>query len=971
MTQNQQSNLHITQATISNFRRLQKVVIDFERDSTIFVGANNSGKSSACLALTYLLNGALDALSVYDFSVWSLTRLNQEITKQLGKSEPVSEKELAKFTEKVNGQLPKVEVTLALEQSDEGPLWKCLYDNHIHFIPGTKSECVIEIAIGLARPDDLLTDFQQVRDQINQLASQFGQESAQVNYGIEAFLANRDLSDYFKLEARLVADKHPSVDLANKINLKQLFKVTYISPQRELTSISEHPGSGNYQILNRNFNARMLTSRDPDYAQAYLHQLKLDEFWTARFQEKVHPLLRSLDDKIKGSPDSPRLTVSGKSPSLSAPKMLPVFELGCGSVLANETAATSSGRQLAQSSSYTYQLPERNGGSGVQNLYNIFLQVHQASNQWQQTLAPKRPLIHLVILEEPETNMHTSARCTLVDDLYRVATQSLTNPQSQVEKPASSNQAATASDLSSLYSTQMVLTTHSVDIVEQVYYSQIRYFKRCPEKGVKAPAKFLASTIKNLAEDLTDIPAKTKYAKHLLRKQLDLLFCDAVVAVEGPSELLLLPKMFAELRRQLVQAKHANPDLKVIPGLEEFLHASVGWVMVGGRHFQSFKYFYDALGIPVLCITDVDYTAGVKVEQLKAEPKDLNQLKTSSTILKELLLKHKLIAGKEKPTLEKLAKLFREDKFAFTDNMLITSQTAVDLRQTQYFQRQHQGSSNLNERVVPAWEQKVEIYDWTDGAAQWPVSFESAMVLANVDWFLSAASSSTSESSEDVESAQDQPESTAKQGKAKRAAKNKSDRASDASSSQASANKARRSKAASTKASTNKATTSKSNKDKDAAIPQDAFSPIREKLQQHFDQLLGLSGSSASVAAEHKDVHEPTTGKKGKGKKANAASTANATANTTAKIEKESSHKTSSTEAPATKTKNTKTNSKSNDTKKKSEDPFFLDLHKSFANAFKNEFATHLLYSENFSSLRLPNYILAGAAALGKLLKKD
>lgn len=58
---------------IQNFRRLKNVVIDLEDTITIFVGANNSGKTSATQALDLFINGPREKISIFDFSsdCWS------------------------------------------------------------------------------------------------------------------------------------------------------------------------------------------------------------------------------------------------------------------------------------------------------------------------------------------------------------------------------------------------------------------------------------------------------------------------------------------------------------------------------------------------------------------------------------------------------------------------------------------------------------------------------------------------------------------------------------------------------------------------------------------------------------------------------------------------------------------------------------------------------------------------------------
>ena len=60
---------------INNFRRLKNVEIDLESETTIFVGANNSGKTSATAALRLLVKGRGKDLSIFDFSASCLESL--------------------------------------------------------------------------------------------------------------------------------------------------------------------------------------------------------------------------------------------------------------------------------------------------------------------------------------------------------------------------------------------------------------------------------------------------------------------------------------------------------------------------------------------------------------------------------------------------------------------------------------------------------------------------------------------------------------------------------------------------------------------------------------------------------------------------------------------------------------------------------------------------------------------------------
>jgi AAA ATPase domain len=63
--------MHIETIRIHNFRRLKDVRIDFASDISIFVGANNSGKTSATEAVEYFVRGARDAFAIHDFNAES------------------------------------------------------------------------------------------------------------------------------------------------------------------------------------------------------------------------------------------------------------------------------------------------------------------------------------------------------------------------------------------------------------------------------------------------------------------------------------------------------------------------------------------------------------------------------------------------------------------------------------------------------------------------------------------------------------------------------------------------------------------------------------------------------------------------------------------------------------------------------------------------------------------------------------
>ena len=70
--------MNISSVCIQNFRKLYQCHIDFSNDTTLFVGANNSGKTSAMDALGKFLAGRPFAFNDITISKHRLTRAHRE-----------------------------------------------------------------------------------------------------------------------------------------------------------------------------------------------------------------------------------------------------------------------------------------------------------------------------------------------------------------------------------------------------------------------------------------------------------------------------------------------------------------------------------------------------------------------------------------------------------------------------------------------------------------------------------------------------------------------------------------------------------------------------------------------------------------------------------------------------------------------------------------------------------------------------
>lgn len=76
--------MHLKSFQVKNFRRLVDVSVNLDRETTVFVGANNSGKTSATQIFQQFLGDSAGAFSIFDFSAdcwlaFNESRTNDEV----------------------------------------------------------------------------------------------------------------------------------------------------------------------------------------------------------------------------------------------------------------------------------------------------------------------------------------------------------------------------------------------------------------------------------------------------------------------------------------------------------------------------------------------------------------------------------------------------------------------------------------------------------------------------------------------------------------------------------------------------------------------------------------------------------------------------------------------------------------------------------------------------------------------------
>lgn len=484
--------MKITSIAIRNFRRLEQVAIEFEQDETVFVGPNNSGKTSATDAFRCFLCGK--DFKVHDLSVSKVPAIDA-------------------FGE---GGVPEELPTIEMD------LWFSIDPTHISFgraftllpeLSDTLETVGIRIKYQPRDPENMRAtylDAYPVSDNgtRSQTLSQF--------LGTDTNFSKHYEIAYYSLDARGQEIAENQLDNKDgKSFLRDLLRVDFVDAQRSV----DDDEAGRSNRLSTAFSAFYRKNLEQAEAEQSAYQVIDENNQTLTEHYERH--FSGLMEVIKG------LGV----PSINDRDLKIVSSLSPLAALQGNTDL------IYIDAEREHELPESYNGLGFKNLIYMAIQVSHFHLQWMRT-EESRPLCQLIFIEEPEVHLHAQVQQTFISNIWEII----------------SNAANTAGQDKLV--PQFVVSTHSSSILDAVDFSKVRYFERCELEGeARDTLKTLnASRVHSLrsfqpeADNVEDEVVDPDEAKRFLLRYLklthcDLFFADAAILVEGTVEKLLLPKM--------------------------------------------------------------------------------------------------------------------------------------------------------------------------------------------------------------------------------------------------------------------------------------------------------------------------------------------------------------------------------------------------------------------------------------------
>ncbi|SMR76651.1 MULTISPECIES: AAA family ATPase [Stenotrophomonas] len=593
--------MHIKFVEISNFRKLLSIRVDLAATTTLFVGANNSGKTSAMLALRRFLSPRRCPFEMHD-----LTLCHWPTVIDIGKRwvEARDKEELVDLViDPWVSVLPMLDIWLHVESGEM---------HHVRdLIPTLDWEGGI-LGVRLRyEPKDLKLLYKDFMGALGDAETMRAAAVAAVAAehpdadpppappkltiwpeSLVDFLSRR-LSTYFTVQAY-------SLDPTRLLEPSKFQAQPQVLPPTSLP-IGSDVFAGLIRVhdipAQRGFGEEQPSQEDEDAPAAVAGSRLSDQlknYYAKHLDPTKGPAPKDLGalQAIEAAQDAfdKRLTESFKTaftevegmgyPGVTDPRPRVSTRLKAIDGLNHSAAVTFEVDVIADDGGMTpiLRLPEANNGLGYQNLISMIFRLMSFRDAWMRvgkasmaTSAAHIEPLHLVLVEEPEAHLHAQVQQVFIKKAYAVL--------------------RTHEDLGSnaKLRTQLVVSTHSSHVAHETSFSCLRYFRRLPAGMV---AKVPVSTVINMSEVFGANGETERFVTRYLRAQhADLFFADAAILVEGPAERMLIPNF-------------------IRVHYDELNQCYVTLLEIGGSHAHKLRPLIEHLGLLTLVITDLDTLTG-------------------------------------------------------------------------------------------------------------------------------------------------------------------------------------------------------------------------------------------------------------------------------------------------------------------------------------------------------------------------
>ena len=227
-------------------------------------------------------------------------------------------------------------------------------------------------------------------------------------------------------------------------------------------------------------------------------------------------------------------------------------------------------------------LPEHYNGLGYMNLISMIFEIEILVHEFKRE-KDKRPAdINLLFIEEPEAHTHPQMQYVFIKNIKKLLGEGIKREDEEHK------------DL------QYIISTHSACIVADSDFDDIKYLKR-EKSGV------ITKNLKDLKNEYDAKTTQYQFLKQYLTiSRAEIFFADKAILIEGDTERILVPTLMRkiDIEEEKKFAASGKKD-EHLPLLSQNIS-----VVEVGAYSQIFERFIDFLGIKGLIITDLDAVDG-------------------------------------------------------------------------------------------------------------------------------------------------------------------------------------------------------------------------------------------------------------------------------------------------------------------------------------------------------------------------
>jgi predicted ATP-dependent endonuclease of OLD family len=582
--------VHIDFVEVTNFRKLLAVRIDIAERTTVFVGANNSGKTSAMVALRHFL------VDHGNFSINDFTLSHWAAIDGVGK---------AWEAEADGSEAPAFDWGLVVPSLD---VWLSVPDHQIHFVQKILptldwdgSAIGVRLRFEPKNLEDFKRDYLAARTSVKAVmaAAETAAEEGANPFSLWPksmieFLSRR-LRVVFEVKAYLLDPeklKNPSDGEASPQPLpdgseplgedpfKGLIRIDEISAQRGLGLTVPRADREDGQGEEAPRLGKKLSTQLRGYYAQHLDPFDQPEEKDLKALQAIHSARVAFGEQLSKSFEiAIKELESIGYPGLTDPKLSLAADLRPLDALKHGSAVHYEVPTHLSEVGFVNRLPEDSNGLGYQNLVSMVFALMSFRDKWmlvgkaekkQSTEASMIPPLHLVLVEEPEAHLHAQVQQVFISHAYSILRG---NPSL-----GESNELRT----------QMIVSTHSSHIAHEADFASLRYFRRMPINLVKGSVPI--SRVVCLSRTFGDDEETKRFVKRYLKiTHCDLFFADGAILVEGPAERIIVPHI----------VRDREP-------YEYLTRCYITWLEIGGSHAHRLKALLADLGLNTLVITDLD-----------------------------------------------------------------------------------------------------------------------------------------------------------------------------------------------------------------------------------------------------------------------------------------------------------------------------------------------------------------------------